>query len=312
MRVIITGGTGLIGKALAAELAQDGYEVIVLSRNPGQRPFLPQVRIEKWDGKTAVGWGHLADGTHVDGGVAIVNLAAESIAGNGFLPARWTPERKRRIVQSRLDAGQAVTEAIAGAATKPAVLLQASAVGYYGACGDEPLGVEAAPGHDFLAHVCQQWEAKTAVVPEMGVRRVLLRTGVVLSKEGGALPLMMLPFKFFVGGPLGSGKQWIPWIHLHDQVRAMRFLLENEAASGPFNLSAPNPLTNRDFAAVLGAVLKRPSFIPVPAFALKAALGEIATIVLDGQRALPYRLQEMGFAFKFATAKAALTDLLQK
>lgn len=308
MRIIITGGTGLIGAALAQNLAQDGHEVVILSRRPDGHALPPGVRAEKWDGKTAAGWGHLADGA--DGEVAIANLAGESIAGAGFPPARWTPERKRRILQSRLDAGQAVAAAVRMAVQKPKVVLQASAVGYYGARGDEPLGVEDAPGQDFLADVCQQWEASTAVVTDMGIRRVVLRTGVVLSMAGGALPLMALPFKFFAGGPLGSGKQWVPWIHLQDQVRAMRFLLENEAASGPFNLASPNPLTNRDFARVLGKVMERPSFIPAPAFALKAALGEMATIVLDGQRALPYRLQEMGFTFTYADAQAALADLL--
>lgn len=305
MRVLVTGGTGLIGAALAQDMAQDGHEVIVLSRNPGQHSLPSGVRAERWDAQTASGWGHLADGAD-----AIINLAGESIAGSGFFPSRWTAARKQRIVQSRVQAGQAVVAAIRAAAQKPRVLIQASAVGYYGPRGDELLGVTAASGHDFLATVCQQWEAETAVVADMGVRRVILRTGVVLSMAGGALPLQVLPFKFFAGGPLGSGKQWIPWIHLLDEVRAIRFLIENESANGPFNLTAPNPLTNRDLARAIGEVMKRPSFLPTPAFALKALLGEMATIVVDGQRAVPYRLQEMGFTFQFTDAKMALRDLL--
>ncbi len=305
MRVIITGGTGLIGRALAQNLAQDGYEVVVLSRNPGTRPLPAGINVEKWDGKTAAHWGHLLNGNS-----AIVNLAGENIAGSGFPPARWTAERKQRILQSRLDAGTAVVQAIQQATEKPKVLLQSSAVGYYGPRGSELITASTPPGNDFLADVCVQWERVTDAVEQMGVRRVLLRTGVVLSMKGGALPLMALPIKLFAGGPLGSGEQYVPWIHLEDEVRAIRFLLEHEEASGPFNLSAPNPLTYKEFGKELAAVLKRPFFLPTPAFALKLALGEMATIVLDGQHAVPDGLQALGFSFKYTQARAALQDLL--
>lgn len=303
MRIIITGGTGLIGRALAASLAADGSEVIVLSRNPTQAQGLPAgVRAERWDGRTAQGWGRLADGA-----AAIINLAGESIAAR-----RWTAGQKRRIIDSRLNAGRAVVEAIDAAAVRPPVLIQASAVGYYGPCGDQEIAEDAGPGNDFLAQqVAVPWEESTASVEAMGVRRVIIRTGVVLSQKGGALPRMVLPFRFFVGGPLGNGRQWFPWIHLADEVAAIRFLMERADARGAFNLSAPNPLTNAEFSRTLGRVMRRPALIPTPALALRLLFGEMATVLLDGQRAVPRRLQQLGFAFKFPHAELALRDILR-
>jgi hypothetical protein len=306
MRVLITGGTGLIGRALAANLVADGHEVIVLSRNPQRATGLPAgVRAEGWDARTAEGWGSLADGAD-----AIVNLAGENLAGAGFFPARWTAERKRLIRESRLNAGQAVVQAVEAATQKPHVVIQASAVGYYGPRGDEVITEESPPGDDFLARLCVDWEASTAAVEEMGVRRAVIRTGIVLSREGGTLPRLLLPYRLFVGGPFGSGRQYYSWIHIADEVAAIRFLMENEAASGPFNLTAPNPLPNAEFGKVLGRVLRRPSAVPVPGFAMRLLLGEVATVVLDGQRVLPRRLQELGFTFRFPELEAALRDLL--
>ncbi len=308
MRVIITGGTGLIGSALAKNLAADGHEVISLSRNPAQHTFPQGVRGVAWDSKTAAGWGHLADGAD-----AIVNLAGAPIAGDGLFPARWTAERKRRIRQSRIDAGTAVTEAVAAATTKPKVVIQSSGVDYYGNVKSDKLITEAAPnGSGFLADVTVDWENSTAAVETMGVRRIIIRTGIVLSLESGALPITMLPFKFFAGGPLGGGEQWWPWLHLDDEVRAIRYLLENDSAAGPYNLCTPNPLKNKAFAKTIGKVMNRPAFFPTPAFALKLGLGEIAAIVLDGRRAVPQKLQSEGFEFKFPTAEAALRDLLKQ
>lgn len=308
MRVIITGGTGLIGSALAKNLATDGHEVISLSRDPAQYTFPQGVRGVAWDSKTAVGWGHLADGAD-----AIVNLAGAPIAGNGLFPSRWTDERKRRIRQSRIDAGTAVTEAIAAANNKPKLVIQSSGIDYYGDVHSDKLITETSSnGSGFLADVTVDWENSTAGVEALGVRRVIIRSGIVLSLESGALPITILPFKFFAGGPLGSGEQWWPWIHLDDEVRAIRFLLEDDSANGPYNLCAPNPLKNKDFAKKLGQVMNRPAFFPTPAFALKLGLGEIAAIVLDGRRAMPQKLQNEGFDFKFPTAEAALRDLLKK
>ncbi|MCX6031228.1 MAG: TIGR01777 family oxidoreductase [Chloroflexi bacterium] len=305
-RIILTGGAGLIGRALAADLTPH-YEVIVLSRNPDRVTDLPRdVHAERWDGRTAQGWGKLADGAE-----AIVNLAGESIAGAGALPGRWTAERKQKILQSRLDAGQAVVEAVRGALARPRAVIQSSGVGYYGPLGAETVAEDGQPGHDFLATVAAQWEASTAAVEAMGVRRAVIRTGVVLSTTGGAFPKLLLPYRFFVGGPLGSGRQWLPWIHIADEVAAIRFLIENRSATGAFNLAAPNPLTNAGFGKILGKVMGRPSFVPVPGFALRLLLGEMATTVLDGQRAVPRRLLESGFTFRFPDAEAALRDLLK-
>jgi len=308
MRILITGGTGLIGTPLSQQLAANGHEVIVLSRRPEKHTLPAGVTAVAWDGRTAEGWGHLADGAG-----AIINLAGESIGGSGFPPPRWTSARKQRILQSRLDAGQAVVAAVQAAAQKPGAVIQASGVDYYGDVPGDTMVTESSPkGSGFLSDVTEQWEASTAVVETIGVRRVVLRTGIVLSLDGGALPQTMLPYKFFAGGPLGNGQQWWPWIHLQDEVRAICFLVENEAAAGVFNLCAPEPLPQKEFGRVLGQVMSRPSVIPAPAFALKLALGEVAAIVLDGRRALPARLQELGFTFQYPQAREALLDLLNK
>lgn len=305
MRVVITGGTGLIGAALTKSLANDGHEVIVLSRNPRQSEPLPAtVTFAKWDGRSAEGWGKW-----VDGADAVVNLAGASIAGDGFLPSRWSVERKHNILHSRLNAGKAVLEAISSASKKPAVLIQSSAVGYYGSRGSEEITEDAPAGKDFLADVCVQWEASTAAVEAMGVRRPIIRTGVVLSTEGGALPRQAFPFKMGAGGPLGSGKQQFPWIHLIDEIRAIRFLIDHAQASGAYNLTAPNPVTNAEFSRVLGKVLSRPAFVPVPGFAFKIAFGEVVVILLEGQRAVPKRLLEAGFEFLFPDPEGALRNL---
>ena len=301
MRTIITGGSGLIGRALAAELAAAEHEVIVLSRTPGRASGLPAgVRAVGWDGRTAEGWQDLADGA-----TAIVNLAGESIAAG-----RWTAARKQRIADSRHQAGAAVVQAVTGATTRPQVVIQASAVGYYGPRGDETITEDSAPGDDFLARVCVPWETSTEEVERLDVRRAIIRTGIVLSRDGGALPQMMLPFRLFAGGPLGSGRQGFPWIHLADEVRAIRWLIEREDASGQFNLAAPETLTNAEFGRVLGRVMRRPSFMPTPGFALRLVLGELSTLLLDGQHQVPQRLLDHGFTFRFPTAEAALRDLL--
>jgi uncharacterized protein (TIGR01777 family) len=301
MRVIITGGSGLVGRALATNLAHAGHEVIILSRRPEIIMGLEAgERAEKWDGRTAEGWYALADGA-----AAIVNLAGENISSG-----RWTDERKHAILESRLDTGRAIIRAVEMAAHKPRVIIQASGVGYYGPCGGEEIAEDTPPGRDFLARLAVDWEASTAPLEAIGVRRVVIRTGVVLSTGGGALPRLLLPFRFFVGGRLGSGQQWFPWIHLADEVGAIRFLIENEAASGAFNLSAPIPLTNTEFSRLLGQQLKRPALIPIPGLTLRLLFGEMATALLDGQRAIPKRLLQLGFRFQFPEAGPALKDLL--
>ncbi|MDO8717241.1 MAG: TIGR01777 family oxidoreductase [Dehalococcoidales bacterium] len=303
MRVLITGGSGLIGRALATDLARDGNEIILLSRRPEYVVGLPEnVRAEKWDGRTAEGWSSL-----VDGATAIVNLAGEDISSK-----RWSDGRKLAIRQSRLHAGQAVVQAVKAAVNKPAVVIQASGIGYYGPRNNEEITEETPPGHDFLAKLATDWEASTVSLESLGIRRAVIRTGVVLSTAGGAFPRMLLPFRFFAGGRLGSGRQWFPWIHIADEVGAIRFLIENKTASGPFNLTAPVPLKTAGFSRLLGRQLRRPALIPTPAFALRLVFGEMATILLDGQRALPKRLLQLGYTFRFTEAGLALKDLLER
>jgi len=310
MRIIIAGGTGLIGRALADSLAADGHQVSLLSRNPQYAKALPKgVKVEKWDARTPAGWGRL-----VDGADAVVNLAGESIGGENLFAIffkRWSSRQKRRILESRQHAGQAVVQAIEEARQKPKALIQASAVGYYGVANTEPLDEDAPPGHDFQARVCWDWELTTSHAEVLGVRRVVTRSALVMSARAGILPMVLLPFKLFVGGRLGSGRQWFPWIHLVDEVGAIRFLIENPEAKGVFNLIAPQALTNAQLARLIGRVMRRPSFFPVPAFALRLALGEKAMLVLDGVRPAPRRLLEMGYAFKFPEAGPAFRDLLK-
>ncbi|HEX3556367.1 MAG TPA: TIGR01777 family oxidoreductase [Thermoanaerobaculia bacterium] len=300
MRVVITGGSGLIGSAVAREMGGAGHEVVVLTRDLSKVKALPpNTRAMEWDGRTGDGWASL-----LDGDTGIVHLAGESIAGG-----RWTESRKRRIRTSRVEPGAAVLAAIRQAKERPRALLQGSAVGFYGPCVDEVVTEAHPPGTDFLAGVCVDWEASTVEAEALGVRRALLRTGIVLSGDGGALPKMALPFRLGAGGPLGGGRQWVPWIHLADEVGAIRFLLEREDARGPFNLTAPEPLTNRDFSRALGRALHRPSLAPAPGFALRLVLGEMAGMLLNGQRAVPQRLVELGYTFRYPEALGALRNL---
>jgi hypothetical protein len=298
-RIVITGGTGLIGGRLARELAAAGHDVVVLTRDPVRAAPPPGVRAAGWDAETAEGWGPLADGA-----LGIVHLAGEPIEG------RWTAAKKRRIRDSRVGSSRAVLAAIEAARTKPAWLLQASGAGYYGPRGDEPLTEEAGPGDDFLARVSIEWEAATAPAEALGVRRALLRTGLVLAAEEGLLARMVTPFRLGLGGPLGSGRQVMPWIHLADEVAAIRFLARTDAARGPFNLAAPGAVTNAEFTRTLARVLRRPAVFRVPKFALRLALGEMAELALTGQRAVPRALEALGFRFRFPQLEAALRDLL--
>lgn len=309
MNILITGGTGLIGQALITEFIKDGHQISILTRNTEKAlDLLPSEVISlKWDGSNILGWSDIIK--DID---AVINLAGESIAGNtlpAILTRRWTHEQKRHIQQSRLNAGKILVEAIKIAPKKPKVFIQASAVGYYGPQGEETIPEYTSAGTDFLAKVCQTWEDSTNEVEEMGIRRVVIRTGLVLAPEGGILPMMFLPFHLFVGGPIGGGKQFIPWIHLDDHVSAIRFLLENEDTYGAYNLSSPNPVNNAKFGEITGQVLRRPNWFPLPGFALKLVLGEKSTLVLDGQRAVPQRLLKAGYGFRFETLESALQDL---
>ena len=298
-RVLVTGGTGFIGRPLVRYLTGTGYEVVVPGRS--RAVFGNRCVIQGWDGRTAGGWGRLADGAF-----AIVNLAGESI-GEG----RWTRAKKRRILDSRVEAGRAVVEAVEAARSKPEVLVQSSGIDYYGPRADEELDETASSGEGFLAEVCRQWEDSTKAVESLGVRRVVTRSGVVLGAEGGALPRLVLPFRFYAGGKLGRGGQWFSWIHLEDEVLAVRFLLERNDLAGVFNLTAPNPLPEKLFCRAVAAAMGRSCWLPVPAFALRLAFGEKAeAALLTGKRILPRRLALAGYEFRYPDAEAALRDIL--
>lgn len=309
MQVVVSGGTGMIGQPLVASLAADGHDVIVLSRNPEKHrsSFPDHVQLEAWDGRTLGDWRQ-----HVDGAEAIVNFAGDNLAGDGFLPERWSDEKKQRIRQSRVNSAAVIVEAIRAATVKPRVLLQSSAVGYYGPREDEIVTEDAAPGDDFLAQTCITWENGTAEVEQLGVRRVIARTGLVMAEKGGPLERLRLPYKLYGGVYFGDGQQWWSWIHIDDEIKALKFLLENEAAAGPFNLTAPNPVTNREFGKVLGKAMSRPSFMPVPGFAMRLLVGEVATVVLDGQRVVPEKLVSLGYTFEFPDLEPALLDIVNR
>lgn len=306
MRVIIAGGTGLIGRALTKDLAQQGYEVIILSRNPEKVISVPGgVQVAPWDGISSQGWGD-----QVNDSLAVVNLSGENIGGEGFLPSRLTEDRKRSIRESRILSGQALLEAIKAAEVKPDVFVQSSAIGYYGFHGDEKLNEDSPPGDDFFAE-WKEWEKVSEPVEDMGVRRVIVRTGVIFSTgRGSALNRLVLPFKLFAGGPIGDGKQYLSWIHEDDEARAIRFLIEDKGARGAFNLTAPNPATNAEVGKAIAKVLHRPYYLPVPGFAFKLAFGEVGSLVTDGQRVMPERLLEKDFEYKFPEVEPALRDLL--
>ena len=306
MRTIILGGTGFIGTALSRLLSGQGHEVIVPSRNPDKVPAIlgPAVRGVAFDGRSGAGWAEL-----ITADTAIVNLAGENIADG-----RWTPDKKRRILESRLDAGAAVMDAIRQAGAPPAVLVQASAVGYYGLRGTDfmggSVGEDAPPGTNFLAHVAERWEDSTSGAETLGVRRVIVRTSMVLG-QGGALAKMLPFFRWGLGGPLGSGRQMAPWIHLDDEAGAIAFLLQTPGLSGPFNLAAPEAVDSRGFARALGRALGRPAFLPAPALALKLLLGQMAEeVLLSGVRAEPTRLLAAGYAFRHPTLAGALAHVL--
>lgn len=307
MRYIITGGTGTVGRRLAHSWAAGGHEVIVLSRDPANRQLPDGITGVKWDGRTAEGWGQFVEGAY-----AIVNLAGESIGGKGTipLPGAWSKERKASIKSSRWEAGQAVVAAVRSATVKPKVVFQISGIDYYPA-SDHVMTEGDEHGRQFLAEVvAEAWEPSTAEVEALGVRRVVGRMAPLLNLISGPLPASVLQFKLFAGGRLGSGKQWFSWIHTDDAVQAIRFLTDSSLAAGPYNIASPNPVTNAEFTRILGQVMRRPSILPVPAFALKLILGEMSAMVLEGRPVSVKKLQDLGFVFRFPTLEAALRDIL--
>ncbi|MCB0306773.1 MAG: TIGR01777 family oxidoreductase [Calditrichaeota bacterium] len=303
MRVIITGATGFIGKALCRELHANGYEVIALTRNAekGREVLGDSAVCVEWDARTPAGWQ-----SYVEGAKAIINLAGANVGDR-----RWSEDYKKQILNSRLNAGQAVREAVRLATQKPEVLLQASASGFYGSRGDAILTEQSPKGDGFLAEVVKAWEDSVREVEDLGVRLAYLRTGVVLGRGEGMLDKLVLPFQMFVGGPPGDGKQWLSWIHIADAVALIRYLLETPDLHGRFNLTSPHPVQMAEFTRQLGKVLKRPSWLPVPAFAIKLLFQQMGEeTVLASQRVLPERIAKTGFRFQFPDLLPALDDLL--
>ncbi|MBI4843550.1 MAG: TIGR01777 family protein [Nitrospirae bacterium] len=311
MNILITGGTGFIGSALTRELRNSGHTVIITTRHSS-------------DSKDKITWNPpaLLPSDIISEIDAVINLAGEPIA-----PERWTEERKKRIMSSRVETTRALVASIkqneehaplslptgqAGPLFRgerkrlPKVLISASAIGYYGAHEDEYVTEDTPPASDFLAEVCKAWEAEALKAQESGIRVVLIRIGGVLESDGGALKQMMIPFKFFAGGPIGSGRQWLSWIHRDDLTGIIRFALENDFISGPVNGTAPNPVRNREFSTALGKAMKRPSFLAVPAFIVKLTLGELGSVLLTGQRVLPEKALKAGYKFRYPDLDDAL------
>lgn len=304
-RVVIAGGTGFIGAALSRSLADAGYEVVALSRKPKQHDGTGHgsIRILDWDGCTVGDWA-----MELEGAFGVINLAGENLAAG-----RWSEEKKRRILESRTNVGQTLVEGIKQTVNKPRVLIQASAIGFYGDRGDELLDESANAGSGFLADVAQQWEASTQNILSLGVRSVIVRIGVVLGNTGGMLMRILPVFRKCLGGPWGNGRQWLSWIHLSDVIGAMQFLLAKSDLKGCFNLSSPTPVQVKEFSRVLAEVLDRPAVLRVPALVLRLALGDMAReLLLTGQRIMPKRLLEAGYEFQFAILSTALQDLTNR
>jgi uncharacterized protein (TIGR01777 family) len=297
MRIVIAGGTGFLGSPLAETYAEEGHDVRLLTRDlpPGESRHesgtgVPGISRVGWnpDGKSGPWAGCIA------GADAVINLAGASIGDK-----RWTPQRKAELRDSRLLATRSLAAAIKAAPVAPGAFVSSSAVGYYGPSGDEPKTESAPPGGDFLAHLCEDWEGEARKAARAGTRLAIIRSGLVLEKSGGALARMITPFRFFVGGPMGSGRQYMSWVHRLDWTEMVRWIVQTPEAEGTFNVTAPQPVTNREFARALGRSLKRPALLPAPGFALKAALGEFAGSLLTGQRVLPAHAQALGYHFRY-------------
>ncbi|MCU0566936.1 MAG: TIGR01777 family oxidoreductase, partial [Oculatellaceae cyanobacterium Prado106] len=305
MKIAVTGATGFVGSRLVERLQAEGHETLVLSRDAARaarvfpKSAFPKVTILAYQPLESGDWQRTISGC--DG---VVNLAGAAIA-----EVRWTPERKQEILDSRVMGTQKVVEAIAQAAEKPAVLVNASAIGYYGMSETAKFDENSASGSDFLAQVCQAWEAEAQKVTATGTRLVILRTGIVLGM-GGAIAKMLTPFRLFAGGPIGSGRQWFSWIHRDDLVNLILQSLTQPNWSGVYNATAPNPVKMAEFCQVLGDAMNRPSWLPVPDFVIETMLGDAAQVVLQGQQVVPQRTQAQGFQFQYSLVKPAIDEVL--
>lgn len=303
MRIVVAGGSGFLGRPLARELLSKGHDVVVLTRGPAREDR--GIRYVTWEADEEPGGWHAA----IDGAGAVVNLA-----GAGIADRRWSAARKQVLRGSRIDATRALVAAIRSASIRPKVFLTGSAVGFYGPQPEDgpPLDESAPPGSDFLSTLAVDWEAEAHAASVLDCRVVIIRTGVVLARDGGALQKLIPPFRFFVGGPIGSGRQVLSWIHRNDWVELVVWLLLHENAVGVFNATAPEPATNAEFSRALGAALGRPSWLPAPGFALKIIVGEMAgPALLAGQRVVPRRALDAGFTFQFPEITAAMRDAVR-
>ncbi len=304
MRIVIAGATGLIGKAVCKQL-NCAYEIVALSRNPekAQLSLGSNAKIVQWDGCSCGQWTQ-----YIEGAFAVINLAGDPIASG-----RWTSSKRQNILQSRINATKAIIDAIASIQNKPNVLIQASAIGYYGFGHRELVDEHTQPGSGFLADVCKKWEETAQSIEQSEVRCVIIRSGLVLSCHGGALPRLVTPFKFFLGGYPGNGTQWVSWITIDDEVAAIRFLVENSQLSGAFNLTSPNPVIMKQLCKTIGRIVQKPCWLPIHALALRPVLGKMADeMLLSGQRVLPNRLLEAGFKFAHPTIAEALEYIFGK
>lgn len=301
MKIAIAGATGFVGSRLVAQLQAQGHQVIILTRSPQQAS-------NRFGQAQIVGYNPLKSGEwqqSISGCDAVINLAGEPIAEK-----RWTPAQKRSILDSRQLGTQKIVEAIDLATIKPQVLINASAIGYYGTSETSKFDETSPAGTDFLAEVCAAWETAAQSVTANGTRVVIFRLGIVLGENGGALGKMLAPFSAFVGGPIGSGNQWFSWIHRDDVVKLIIAALNDTKMQGVYNATAPNPITMTEFAQTLGTVMNRPSWLPVPNFVLEAMLGEGAIVVLQGQQVVPTRTLAQGFDFQYSTIEPALTAIV--
>ncbi|HEX6290653.1 MAG TPA: TIGR01777 family oxidoreductase [Herpetosiphonaceae bacterium] len=303
-RVVITGATGLIGKRLCEQLKAKGYQIVVFSRDPQQaRRSLPGAA-------EYITWTPAEEGPWtgaIDGAYGVIHLAGAPIIGK-----RWSAAYKAEIRNSRVIGTRGLVNAMRAAQHRPQVFVSGSAVGYYGARDDTKLDESAAPGDDFLARTCIEWEREAAKAEELGIRTAIVRTGIVLDPREGALPQMLLPFRFYAGGPILPGTQWFPWIHVDDEIGLIMLALEDQRVRGPLNAAAPESQTNRDFSATLGRVMRSPSWFPVPGFALRIVLGEVSGMLAEGQRVIPKKALDLGYQFKYPNSEQALRQLLRK